>query len=210
MELREAMAQIAEIRRQMAAGSVFRGYRAATTAFSGGVAVVVAAAQAVLIGDPAHEVKGFILLWVAAAAVSLVVVAMEMAVRVRRSASGVQKQLTMLAVEQFMPSIVAGGLLTYAVYAFAREAAWMLPGLWMVVYSLGVFASSRLLPRAVFGVAGYYLVAGVMTFVMSAPRMESMGGSAWAFSPWLMGAVFGGGQATTAAILYWKLERGHE
>ena len=39
MELREALTQIAEIRQQMARGEVFRGYRAATTAFSGVVAL---------------------------------------------------------------------------------------------------------------------------------------------------------------------------
>jgi hypothetical protein len=29
----------------------------------------------------------------------------------------------------------------------------------------------------------------------------------WAYSPWLMGVSFGGGQMLTAAILYWSLER---
>ncbi|HVS71072.1 MAG TPA: hypothetical protein VHQ47_07445 [Phycisphaerae bacterium] len=207
MELREAMAQIAEIRQQMARGHVFRGYRSATTAFSGGVAVATAAVQGALLVDPGRDVSQFLLLWVGAAAVSLAAVAVEMIVRVRRSASGVQRQLTMLAVEQFVPSVAAGAVLTYAVYAFAREAAWMLPGLWMMLFSLGVFASSRLLPRAVFGVAGFYLIAGLMAFVVSAPEQ---GGGAWAFSPWLMGVVFGAGQFATAAILYWKLERGHE
>lgn len=208
MELREAMAQIAEIRQRMARGQVFRGYRAATTAFSGAVAVCTAVGQAFLIGDPARDRIGFVQLWVLAAIVSVVVMAMEMAVRVRRSASEMQKQLTLLAVEQFGPSIVAGGLLTYAMCAYASSEMWMLPGLWMVVFSLGMFASSRLLPRAVFGVAGFYLVAGVMTFGLSAPRGDGV--SPLAYSPWLMGGVFGIGQLATAAVLYLKLERGHE
>ncbi|HVX84426.1 MAG TPA: hypothetical protein VH253_06385 [Phycisphaerae bacterium] len=208
MELREAMAQIAEIRQQMARGHVFRGYRSATTAFSGAVALATAALQRGLVADPGRNVSWFLLMWVGAAAVSLAAVAVEMVVRVRRSASGVQKQLTMLAVEQFVPSVAAGGVLTYAVYGFAREAGWMLPALWMTLFSLGVFASSRLLPRAVFGVAGFYLIAGLTTFVISAPRGGVAG--AWAFSPWVMGGVFGAGQFATAGILYWKLERGHE
>ena len=40
MELRDALTQIAEIRQQMARGEVFRGYRAATTAFSGMAALL--------------------------------------------------------------------------------------------------------------------------------------------------------------------------
>jgi hypothetical protein len=187
MELREAMAQIAEIRQQMARGQLFRGYRAATTAFSGVAAIVTAAAQSVLVREPAREPIAFVQLWVLAAVASVVVVAMEMVIRVRRSASGVQKQLTMLAVEQFVPSIVAGGLLTYAVCAYAPLQTWMLPGLWMVVFALGMFASSRLLPRTVFGVAGFYLVAGVMTFVLSAPEGDQLPGLA--YSPLLMGGV---------------------
>ena len=39
----------------------------------------------------------------------------------------------------------------------------MLPGLWQILFSLGVFASCRLLPRATFGVAVFYLVAGLAT-----------------------------------------------
>jgi len=40
-------------------------------------------------------------------------VAIEMAIRTQRSSSQVQKQLTLLAVEQFMPSVIAGALLTW-------------------------------------------------------------------------------------------------
>jgi hypothetical protein len=78
----------------------------------------------------------------------------------------------------------------------------MLPGLWCVLFSLGVFASYRLLPASVFWVGVYYLLCGV--------------GNLWwgqgdnALAPWLMGVSFGGGQLLSAAILYWKLERKHE
>jgi hypothetical protein len=208
MELREAMAQIAEIRQQMARGQIFRGYRAATTAFSGLLALATAAAQSLFLRDPAREPAAFVQLWVLAAVVSVVVVAMEMIVRVRRSASVVQKQLTLLAVEQFVPSIAAGGLLTYGVCAHAPAQTWMLPGLWMLVFALGMFASSRLLPRAIFAVAGFYLLAGIATFTLSAPQGDTP--APLAYSPWLMGAVFGVGQLATAAILFWKLERRHD
>ena len=49
--------------------------------------------------------------------------------------------------------MVAGGLLTFVLLHQAPQCLWMLPGLWCVFFSLGVFASYRLLPRATFWVA---------------------------------------------------------
>ena len=204
MELREALVQIAEIRQQMARGQIFRGYRAATTACSGVIAMLAGVAQFMWIQRPATEARPFIYLWMSAAAVSLLVVAAEMIFRTRRSNSVSQRQLTLLAVEQFTPSLIAGGLLSYVFGAHLHEQLWMLPGLWMVVFSLGVFASARLLPRPVFVIGGFYLLAGIMTLLASHEHAE------WALSPWLMAGTFGVGQLATAGILYWKLERGHE
>ncbi len=126
MELREALTQIAEIRQQMARGQVFRGYRAATTAFSGLVALVAAIVQRAALpavrqptaaGQVAPGAREFVLLWTAAAGICLVAVGIEMVVRTRRS-SQVQRQLTLLAVEQFVPSIAAGGLLTWVFFDY--------------------------------------------------------------------------------------------
>jgi hypothetical protein len=207
MELREALTQIAEIREQMARGTIFRGYRAATTAFSGVVAIVTGLLQWVLMGRPVAPADGrtFVLVWVAAAIVSLLVVGTEMAIRSRRWASQVQRQLTLLAVEQFTPSLAAGALLAWVFYDFLSAEIWMLPGLWMILFSLGLFASARLLPRAVFGVAGCYLWAGIFVLLLS-----HSGNSSWRLSPGLMAGTFGLGQLAIAAILYVKLERHHD
>jgi hypothetical protein len=202
MELRDALSPISEIRQQMARGQIFRGYRSATTAFSGSLAVLAGIVQSTCIPDPQHHAKPFILLWVAAAMISLVVVGAEMIVRTRRSHSQVQRQLSLLAVEQFMPSVVAGALVTWVFCDFLREQLWILPGLWMILFSLGIFASARLLPRAVFAVGGFYLVCGILTLVAASKGI--------AFSPWLMAGTFGVGQFSTAMILYTRLERVHE
>ena len=185
------------------AGQIFRGYRAATTALfgrggggDGGGAGGVCAG-----GRGGGHPKQFVLLWVIAAGFCLAAVGIEMGVRSWRWASRVQKQLTLLAVEQFVPSVAAGGLLTWVMCDFVPAGMWMLPGLWMMLFSLGMFASARLLPREVFGVAGFYLVAGVLTLVLTADA-----GAGWRYSPWLMGGVFGVGQLVTAGILYWRLE----
>ena len=51
------------------------------------------------------------------------------------------------ALEQFLPGIVAGFLLTGVLLRCAPQSLWMLPGLWQVLFSMGVFASCRFLPR---------------------------------------------------------------
>jgi hypothetical protein len=123
----------------------------------------------------------------------------EMVVRARRTASPCATELTWLAVEQFLPSVVAGGLLTVAVARFAGDSLWMMPGLWAMLFSLGIFASYRLLPRATFCVGAYYLLASVL----------ALSGGQAALAPWTMGGIFGLGQFAAAAILYHSLERNH-
>jgi hypothetical protein len=133
--------------------------------------------------------------------VCIVVVGAEMAVRSRRSGSSLQRQITLVVIDQFAPSLAAGALLTYVVARFAPGAGWMLPGLWAVLFSLGLFASRRFMPRGVFVIGGYYLLAGLTCLTLD-PGTQAL-------SPWTMGAVFGAGQLLTAVFLYWTLERGH-
>jgi hypothetical protein len=199
MELRDALTQISEIRRQMARTEVFRGYRAVPVAFSGFLALAAAAIQAAWIANPLEEVPAYLALWVGAAVVSTVGAGTEMLLRARQSLSAWRREITWLAVEQFLPCLVAGGLLTFVLVRYAPESVWMLPGLWQILYSLGVFASCRLLPRATFVVAVFYLAAGLTSLALAR-------GPA-ALSPWAMGLPFGIGQLLAATVLYRTLER---
>ena len=198
MDLRNALMQITEIRQSVARAETFRGYRAAPVALSGVLAVACAIVQPKWIAEPVYEIGGYLLLWLGAAFVSLAMTGLFMVLHCRHSSSPLTRTTALLAVGQFAPCLFAGGLLTYVLYQQAPEALWMLPGLWAILFSLGVFASYRLLPRATFWVGVYYLAAG-------------LGCLAWArgdaaFSPWAMGVTFGVGQFLAAGILYWSLE----
>src|SRR5688572_10005359 len=198
MELHDALTQIAEIRQQMARAEVFRGYRSLTTAFSGLLALAASAAHAWwLPGDW----DSYVVLWGAVAIVSLIVVAAEMVHRSRVSGSQLQRDMTSLAVQQFTPALVAGGLLTFAMIRFKGSQLWMLPALWAVMFSLGIFASRRLLPRGTELVGGYYLLAGLLCLALT-----PAGSPPW---PWTMALTFGVGQLLAACILYVQLERRH-
>jgi hypothetical protein len=199
MELREALTQITEIRLQLARTEVFRGYRAMPVAFSGCVALLAAVIQALRISDPAQQIGPYLALWIGAAVLSGLAAGLEMVVRARNAGSPLTRELTWLALEQFCPCLVAGALLTIVLVRTSPASLWMLPGLWQVVYSLGIFASCRLLPRATFWVAVYYLGTGLAVL--------ALGQGDAALSPWAMGLPFGVGQFLAAAVLYRTLER---
>ena len=59
--------------------------------------------------------------------------------RTRRLHSGLSDEMIRTAVEQFMPAVGAGMLITVVLLHFAPTVLWMLPGIWQVIYSLGVF-----------------------------------------------------------------------
>lgn len=200
MELREALTQIAEIRAQVARTEVFRGYRAVPVACSGLLAFAAAGVQAIWVPDPASQASSYLTLWLGSAVASAVLSGVGMAMRRRHPAPEWERRKTWLALEQFAPCLAAGGLLTLAVARVVPEAMPLLPGLWQILFSLGIFASCRLLPRATFGVGVFYLTSGLLCLTLA--RGSS------ALAPWAMGLPFGVGQLLAAGVLYWNLERG--
>ncbi len=198
MDLHDALSQISEIRHQMARTEVFRGYRALPVAASGALAMVGAVVQLTWIDDPSRSMGAYLSLWIGAAVLSGVASGLGIAARRRHDTSSWSREVTRLALEQFAPCLVAGGLLTLVIARYRPESLSLLPGLWQVLFSLGVFASYRLLPRATWAVAAFYLCSGLTCLAIG----ES------ALSPWAMGLPFGLGQFLAAAILYWNLERG--
>jgi hypothetical protein len=75
---------------------------------------------------------------------------------------------------------------------FVPAAQWMIPGLWQVIFSLGVFASCRFLPRPIAMVGAWYLLTGLGCLMLADHR---------AFSPWAMGIPYAVGQMMVAGIL---------
>jgi hypothetical protein len=198
MELSDALAQITEIREHICRTEVFRGCRWLTVGFSGACALVAATIQACCIADPERQLGLYLAIWIGAAAFSVAVVGSEVWYRTWATRSAVARETTRLAIEQFLPCVVAGGTVTAVIVRLASEAAWMLPGLWAVIFSLGLFATHRLLPRSVFWVGMFYLVCG--TAALAA-------GQEAALSPWMMGLSFGVGQTLLAAVFYFSQER---
>jgi hypothetical protein len=201
-ELRQALDDISAIRSQVARGTQFRGYGPLSIAASGVLALLVAAAQSQWLPAAAHDFRLFLSVWITTAAVSVFLSALETISRVRKVHSGLAMEMIQAAAEQFLPCIVVGLLLTVVLLRIAPQDFWMLPGLWAVVFSLGVFASCRFLPRQMFGVGAWYLVAGLVCLLAAS--------SHHVLSPWEMGISFGLGQLLVAAVLRYGFEESIE
>lgn|SRR5512146_1424378 len=191
-DLHKAIGDISSIRRQMARSTEFRGYGPMTLAATGLSAMLAAAAQGAWLPAPANHISMYLAIWVSTAIVSAALIGTEMFARTRRIHSGLADEMIRMAVEQFLPSAGAGALLTFVLIRYVPSAEWMLPGLWQIVYSLGVFSSCRFLPRLMIAPGAWYMLTGLISI--------SLGGNR-ALSPWTMGIAFGLGQLLMAAVL---------
>jgi len=192
-DLERALADITAIRSQMARGTQFRGYGPVTVAATGLLALLAGALQALYVPDPAATPLAYLTLWIGMAALAVILTAAEMIARARREHGGLADEMLYAAVEQYIPAGVAGTLLMVVLYRYAPDSLWMLPGLWQIVFSLGVFASCRSLPRGMFAVGVWYLAAGLATLALTRDAP---------FSPLAMAIPFGAGQLLMAAVLY--------
>jgi hypothetical protein len=193
-DLDKALADIIAIRSQLAAGTAFRGYGPAAMAATGGVALLTAILQYFWLDDPSGHPLTFFCGWAAAALLSALMIWVEMQARSRRHHSGLADAMIHQAVEQSLPAGVAGILLAVMLGKFAPETLWILPGLWQILVSLGVFASVRSLPRTIALGGAFYFLSGFTVLILAS--------HSHALSPWAMGLPFAFGQSLMATILY--------
>ena len=196
-DLHKALADIDTIKKQMARGTQFRGYGPVTIAFTGLLSLLAAVVQALWLDNPREQLSEYLAIWLGTAALSVALIGAETVTRSRRLHSELADEMIHSAIEQLIPVGVAGALLTFVLLRFAPDSLWMMPGLWQILFSLGIFASCRFLPRALFAAGAWYLSAGLVCIAIATT------GAAW--SPWLMGIPFGIGQLMMAGILHFSL-----
>ena len=132
---------------------------------------------------------------------SAALIGVQTVTRTHRMHSGMADAMIRMAVEQFLPSAGAGALLTLVLLRSAPSALWMLPGLWQIIFSLGVFSSCRFLPRPMAAAGAWYLLTGLACIALADNR---------ALSPLTMGISFGVGQLLVAGILFFTAQEGSD
>jgi hypothetical protein len=191
-DITKALGAISDIRRQVAQSTEFRGYGPVTLAVTGLFAMLAALIQAFWLPHPYDHRYAYLGIWMTTAFLSAGLIAVHTVTRAHRMHSAMADDMIRMAVEQFLPSGGAGALLTVVFAHFLPQQMWLLPGLWQIIFSLGVFSSCRFLPRLMKLAGAWYLLAGLTCLMLAGNR---------ALSPWTMGVSFGLGQLLVAAIL---------
>ena len=194
----QALADLAEIRSSLDRAETFRGYRSVSILATSIMAWVGCGLQYRWVDPESPELSQYLSLWMRIGVFCAALNFGEVVVRYWRSGP-MFRHMTRSAVGPMIPALLSGLVLTMVIAWTAPAVGWMLPGLWSILFGLGVAASARFLPRLVSLVSIYFITCGLIGIAVST--------HGWAYSPWLMGVTFGGGQMLTAAVLYWALER---
>jgi len=214
VNLHQALSDIAEIRAQLDRTETHRGFRSFTVGLS---VVLVLAASMIEVRWQQTETLSLdrsLVLWVGVAVLAAAAAGIEMLVRARRMESRNRElvwRVHWALIQSILPCLLAGAIITVAFYRYvagldagqvnqATEAQMMLPGIWSMVYGLGLFSCLRHLPRWTVVAATYFLVAGGVALLW-------VGGMTTLNVGWQMVLLFGVGQSVLAGILYWNLER---
>jgi hypothetical protein len=200
-DLDRALSDIHTIRRQVARSTEFRGYGPATLAGTAMLAVAAASAQMLWVPSPADHIGAYLGIWIATAVLSAGLIGAEMFARTRRIHSGLADEMIRMAVEQFLPAAGVGALLTITLVKFVPGSAWLLPGLWQVIYALGILSSCRFLPRLMVLAGAWYLLTGLTTIALADSR---------ALAPQAMGIPFAIGQMLIAGVLMLTHREGND
>lgn len=169
-----------------------RGYRATTVAWTGVLALLGGAAQAAWVSTPADSPGSFLLVWVGVAVAGILTLTLEVTSRWNRVPAAGQRAGLLRTLFTLAPAFVAGGLVTLALASRGDGSPALLPGLWMVLFALAIYASLPRLPRGVGAVGAFYLLSGAA--MLYAPAQVSL-------APWSMAGIFCVGQLWAARVL---------
>lgn len=191
MEVRQALADLAEVRGRLAGAQRFEGYSGWAAVTSGMAAVVAGLAQWKFAPHPqAAQHDLYLTIWLVCLLVALAInYGAILAWRLRNSNAYARAQMRTVGIT-ILPAIAAGGVLTTALVQ--RDLFTLLPGTWCAVYALGLFASRAMVPRNVTWIAVLFGIAA--SALLLVPGIDPL---AW----WVMPLTFGFGQIAIGAIV---------
>jgi len=198
VEVQRALDQIEEIHTRLARAETCETFKAVPAAFAGALALVGAALQPIVVGSE-PSAQAFVLYWVAMAAICGTTGGGRALLHSFARVSETAQLRNRVVVAQFLPCMLAGAVVTILLTTSGSGDAIRLPGIWAILFGLGLFSSRPYLPRRVGFVGLFYLLTGTVLLAQTDPVA--------ALSPWGMGLTFGLGHFALALVLYWDIER---
>jgi hypothetical protein len=195
MNVRNALEQLEQIHDQITRSEVYRGFRVPAVVIVGILAFAAAGAQQFL--PDAQTPAGFVIYWVTVAgACGFIGTATAVHLYAVRE-DGFARRRTRRVLAQFSPCIFAGAVVSVVV-ARVPECVVFLPGLWGMIFGLGIIASRPHLPPGIGLVGLWYTAAGAAFLLRSIPKEAPSG--------WAVGVEFGVGHLLTALVLWRNAE----
>jgi hypothetical protein len=191
MEVRQALADLAEVRGRLAGAQRFEGYSGQAAVQSGVAAIAAGVLQWRLAPHPQPAQHGlYLTIWLVCLGVALSInYGAILAWRMRNRSAYARAQMRTVGIT-ILPAIAAGGVLTAALAM--HDLFYLLPGTWCAIYALGLFASRAMVPPKVTGVAVIFGAAAAALLLV--PGIDPL---AW----WIMPITFGAGQIAIGAIV---------
>jgi hypothetical protein len=181
-DVEDALRRVADIHAQVARSTFFRGYRAEIAV--GQAILALSTATVEWFSWAALDAQDHASIWLVVALVCALTSSVDIVLRRRF----IPRPSARLAALQLSPALVVGVVLAPLLWGQAE----LLPGIWTMLFGVGLLSSAPYLPGHIRLLGLFYLAAGaVMT------HAAGIGLS----SPWSMGLTFGGGQLVAAAIL---------
>jgi len=191
MEVRQALADLAEVRGRLATVQRFDGYSGTAAISSGLVAVAAGIVQALLVPQPRTlaDHQTYLVIWLTCLGVALAInygAILAWSLSHRDAQARVQFRTVGMSI---LPAIAAGGVVTAALVSRGLDG--LLPGMWCASYALGLFASRAMVPKDVVYVA---VAFGAYAAVLLLWPIDPL---AW----WIMPLAFGVGQIAIGIIV---------
>jgi hypothetical protein len=191
MHVREALERLDQIHDHLTRSEVYRGFRVPAVATVGILGLAAAALQ------PFAPAIGYVWYWTGIAVVCGVLGTAAALHAYALREDEFDRRRTRRVMIQFAPCLLAGAAITLGITR-SPELVPFLPGLWAVLFGLGVIATGPQLPHGI-GLIGFgYVAVGAALLLKTDPAVEP--------SPWAVGGVFGVGHLATAIVLWHGLE----
>lgn len=191
MDVREALERLEEVHGRLARAEVYRGFRVPAVASVGLLGFLAAAVQPALPGTLVGP--GFIWYWLVIGGLGA---ALGFGFGVRAylfREDDFERQRTRRVMLQFAPCVLAGLAVAMGFLKAGPDQLPLLPGIWAILFGLGVVAVTPYLPPAVGWIGISYIAAGAV-LLATVTTVEPSG--------WTVGGVFGVGHLATALALW--------
>lgn len=193
-DIEKAIADISDIRTQLAASTKFRGYAPEVVALAGFASVLIVIAQAIwpqAFGPSSYDQA---VLWAAVLLASGLTVLVEALSRARHQHGGLADAMLQGAARVLLPVTLTGAVIGYGVLTHAPGAAWVLPGAWQMLIGVAIFASYATMPSGIVWPALWYLLCGAFVIMLA--------GASGTLTPLMCGGPLAVGHLSIAWLLH--------